>query len=122
MKAIITPVLRSAWWWVLVRLLLARKFAWRVVDWPRGDANLRINIGGGCYFRRHWRVLDFQSGWYRFLPGVIDYAHDLTSRTAFPFLDNSVEFFFSSHTLEHLPQEACQHVLNESFRCLKSGG
>lgn len=39
-----------------------------------------------------------------------------------PFEDNTVYLFYSSHTLEHLPDEAVEHVLKEGHRCLKEGG
>jgi ubiquinone/menaquinone biosynthesis C-methylase UbiE len=39
-----------------------------------------------------------------------------------PFDDESVKFFYSSHTLEHIPQKYCQHILNEMYRCLVKNG
>lgn len=35
---------------------------------------------------------------------------------------NSVSFFYSSHTLEHIPEKCCQHIFNEFYRCLKPKG
>jgi len=81
-----------------------------------------INIGGGEYVRRHWKVLDYISSHYQYNNIYVDYHFDLTSNLPLPFSDNSVEFFFTSHTLEHIPQEFCQFILNEIYRCLKIGG
>jgi len=85
-------------------------------------SELMINIGGGKYYRKHWRILDFPSKHYPYPSSDIDYIFDLTSDKSLPFKDNSVKFFFSSHTFEHIPQEHCQHIFNEIFRCLKKGG
>ena len=81
-----------------------------------------INIGGGYFFKRHWKVLDRPSQWYSFVDGSIDYVFDLTSNEPFPLATASVSFFYSSHTLEHIPQGCCQHVLDEIYRCLKPDG
>ncbi|MFX0036482.1 MAG: methyltransferase domain-containing protein [Candidatus Hermodarchaeota archaeon] len=81
-----------------------------------------INIGGGDYFRKHWRVLDFPSNAYPYPLYYIDYVHDLMSNKPFPIADNSVKFFYSAHTLEHIPQENCQYIFNEIYRCLGQNG
>jgi len=81
-----------------------------------------INIGGGRFFRRHWKILDVETKHYGFMPGVVDYSHDLISSSPFPFKDNQVTLFYSQHTLEHIPQEFCQHIFDEIHRCLKPGG
>ena len=83
---------------------------------------LMVNIGGGHYLRKHWSVLDFVSKHYSYNQEYIDYIFDLTSGKPFPLKNNSVKFFFSAHTLEHIPQEACQYIFNEIFRCLRIGG
>ena len=81
-----------------------------------------VNIGGYHYFRRHWRILDNPSDHYSFKLGVLDYEHDLTDPKPFPLKDNSVSFFYTAHTIEHIPQEFCEHVFDEIYRCLKPGG
>ena len=81
-----------------------------------------VNIGGGAYYRKHWKVLDYQSFHYRIPSYYIDYNFDLASNNPLPFKTNSVNFFYSSHTLEHIPQEFCQNIFNEFYRCLKKGG
>lgn len=123
------PILHSTAWASLsalrpisVRIKVIRKRIFNLVDRKTDEQKLMINIGGGHYFRRHWRVLDLPSYWYHFVEGSIDYKFDLTSSDPFPLSSNSVSFFFSSHTLEHIPQECCQHILDEIFRCLKPGG
>jgi len=48
------------------------------------------------------------------------YLHDLTAR--FPWRDASVDYCYSSHTLEHLTREQGIFLLRESYRVLKPGG
>jgi predicted SAM-dependent methyltransferase len=101
---------------------LARKYLYRGIDGLGGHRKLMINVGGGNYFRRHWKVLDFPSAHYDWARGAIDYPHDLTSASPFPLPDQSVAFYFCSHTLEHIPQEHVGHVLREMWRTLQPGG
>lgn len=107
---------------IILRAKTARKKLFGLIDRGVDSKKLMINIGGGHYFRRHWRVMDFPSNWYRFLNGTIDYKFDLTNPAPFPLEDNSVSFFYSSHTLEHIPQRYCQYIFDEIYRCLKLGG
>ena len=46
--------------------------------------------------------------------------HDVTK--GLPFEDNSVEYIFSSHFIEHLHYPQAVEYLRESFRVLKPGG
>lgn len=100
---------------------IIRKQIYKIFDFKSDRKNLMINIGGGYFFRRHWYVLDYISNTYDRPKGLIDYNFDLTSDKPFPFENNSVGFFFTSHVLEHIPQEYCQHIFDEIYRCLKPG-
>ena len=44
------------------------------------------------------------------------------ARDGIPFEDNSVDYIFSSHFLEHLDNGECEDVLREIYRVLKPGG
>ena len=81
-----------------------------------------VNIGGGMFFRSHWKVMDYSSPYYPYYRRFIDYNVDLCSDLCFPFEDNSVTFFYSAHTFEHIPQEFCPHIFTEIYRTLKPGG
>lgn len=105
-----------------VYFMIFLKKIFNFIDKKTDKEKLMINIGGGLYFRRHWKVMDFHSKWYNYSKGCIDYEYDLTSDKPFPLTDNSISFFYCSHTLEHIPQEHCQHILNEIYRCLKQNG
>lgn len=102
-------------------ILILKKQFFKFID-RKDDHNLNINIGGGRFVRRHWKVLDFPSPHYNYPSAIIDYKHYLTSNKPFPFSDNSVNLFYSSHTFEHIPSEFCQYIFNEIYRCLKVGG
>ena len=78
------------------------------------------NIGGGGDFHPVWTTIDFTSEWYSdHTPGI---NFDLESLKEFPIEKNSAEIVYSSHTIEHITDEAAQNVFNESFRILKPGG
>lgn len=103
-------------------LLFLRKRLYAAVSSAGRDRPM-VNIGGGLFFRPHWKVLDFCSAYYSFARRMIDHDIDLMQPGAqFPFSDNSVQFFYSAHTLEHIPQEYCANILREVYRCLKPGG
>lgn len=101
---------------------LAKKLSFKLIYEKTDNQNLRINIGGGAFIRRHWRVLDYPTQWYNYNKVFIDYCFDLTTGKPLPFSDNSVAYFYSSHTLEHIPLEFCQHILDEIYKCLRLGG
>jgi len=119
------PKLYSVWLYVKAKLkwkyFIIRKQLYKLFDFKHDRENLMINIGGGYFFRRHWYVLDYISHTYNRPRGIVDYNYDLTSKKPFPFENNSVKIFFTSHTLEHVPQEYCQHIFDEIYRCLKPG-
>ena len=99
-----------------------KKKIFQIIDKSTDSKKIMINVGGGYYFRRHWKVMEYETEWYRYSPGVIDFKHNLSSEEKFPFKDNSVYLFYLSHTIEHIPQKYCQHIFNEIFRCLKHKG
>jgi SAM-dependent methyltransferase len=107
---------------VLTRVLLARKRILARLFPARENARLMVNIGGGLFFRPYWKVLDHVSPYYPFQRAYIDYDVDLMTGAPFPFADNSIDFFYSAHTLEHIPQENCPALLREIYRALKPGG
>lgn len=101
---------------LVLPLLLARK------KFLPQQNELMINIGGGHFFLPGWKVLDMNTEYYNFREGIIDYNYDLTSSSPFPFESESVKLFYSSHTLEHVQQKFSQHIFDEIYWCLKSGG
>lgn len=52
----------------------------------------------------------------------IDIIFDLLSLNFLPIEDESARIIYSSHTIEHINDEATQNLFNEAYRILKSGG
>jgi predicted SAM-dependent methyltransferase len=72
-----------------------------------------IEIGSGPKKGQNgWLTLDIISG--------CDLQLNLLER--FPFPDNSVDFIYSSHFLEHFQTSEIKSILIECYRILKSGG
>lgn len=79
------------------------------------------NIGAGGFRHPAWTNVDHESEWYKDAQGIgIDW--DLLSLTPIPVEDNSAEIVYSSHTIEHITDEAAQNMFNESHRILREGG
>jgi SAM-dependent methyltransferase len=81
------------------------------------------NIGAGTFRHQYWTNLDLSSDWYapdQIGSGMIDF--DLFSLEKFPIEDSSAEVAYTSHTVEHINNEAAQNMFNEAFRILKPGG
>jgi predicted SAM-dependent methyltransferase len=81
-----------------------------------------LNIGGGTFLKQDWRVLDYYTDWYDYDPIFIDYNVDLESRSTWPIDTGEYELVYTSHTLEHLTDEAVKHTVSEAHRILKKGG
>lgn len=88
---------------------------------PAGDGKLKVNLG--CFttmFHYGWINIDIlpladfaKDNWYKF--------HQADIRNGLPFLDNTVDLIYSSHTLEHLTREEGKKVLIECMRIMKPG-
>lgn len=89
------------------------------------DSPKYLNVGGGEFVRDHWRVLDYP-GWdvdkYNYESEFIDYITDLEANSNWNIDSNSFDLVYSSHTLEHLSDEAINHTLSEIHRVLKPTG
>lgn len=95
----------------------------KIVDRAENRRNPMVNIGGSRFYKRHWMIMDHRherSRHYDF--AGLDYDYDLMSGAPFPFADDSVRFFYSSNTLEHVLDRFLPHVFAEMHRCLRPGG
>lgn len=75
---------------------------------------MKLNIGCGQHRLDGWVNIDTAS-----FPSV-DMIHD--ARTRFPYLDNSIDFVFSEHFIEHISLENGIIFFTEMYRLLKPGG
>jgi len=100
-----------------------KKKVWSALDTEVDRQKLMVDIGGLRRYQRHWKTLDYcnpESTHYR-APGV-DYNYNMLGGEPYPFTDNSVSFFYSSHTFEHLLDDKLLHNFKEIYRTLKPGG
>ncbi len=51
-----------------------------------------------------------------------DFNYDIREHQPFPFADNSIKLIYSSHMVEHLPEETCEYFFKEAYRLLDNGG
>lgn len=82
------------------------------------------NIGAGTFWHPAWTNMDYESKWYssssKYTRTGITY--DLLSMSPFPIETNSANVVYSSHTVEHISDQAAQNMFNEAHRILKKGG
>ena len=84
----------------------------------RPDSKRRkVNLGGGNQYKRYWENVDLYAN-----SVYIEYKINFLNVQLLPFENESVEKIFSSHLLEHLPDDAVLNLLKECERCLKVGG
>ena len=82
-----------------------------------------VNIGSGGFYHPHWTNLDFDNDCYRELQSKTSFIpYDLSQMTPMPFEAESVDIFYTSHTIEHLNNDCAQYLFEEVYRCLKPEG
>jgi SAM-dependent methyltransferase len=101
----------------------AEAVVWRLAVMATYEtAPFYLNVGGGYFARKNWRVLDVHSRQYPYLRALLDYELDLLEQRAWPIADASVDLVYCSHCLEHLTDACASLVFSEVFRVLKPGG
>lgn len=95
----------------------------------------KLNLGCGDHIIDGWLNVDYSFGAFlnkvpivKFLAQKVlrtnwnkkIFIHNLSKK--FPWEDNSVDYIYTSHTLEHFDREEGLHFLSESYRVLKLGG
>ena len=73
----------------------------------------KLHLGCGSVYKQGWINIDIDSE-------VADLKHDL--REPLPFEDESIDFIFAEHFIEHLAQADAKKLLLECFRVLKRNG
>lgn len=79
------------------------------------------NIGSGSFHHPYWTNIDFISDWYRPVQKNIIH-HDLMSKLPLPIATSSAKIIYTSHTIEHIKEDAVQFLFEESYRCLEDSG
>lgn len=79
------------------------------------------NVGAGSFYHPCWTNLDYVSEWYEGVQkGVVH--HDLMSEDPLPIPSASAEIIYTSHTIEHIKDDAVARLFREAHRALKTGG
>jgi SAM-dependent methyltransferase len=79
------------------------------------------NIGAGSFQHPYWTNIDFANEHYsKVQKDFINY--NLMEMKPLPIEDNVAEIVYSSHTIDHINDEAVLNMLRESYRILKPQG
>ena len=99
---------------------------WQLFLYPetnRPTTPTYVNLGAGRFFHPLWTNVDMPNEFYKKQQkDNIHVYHDLCSSQPLPFENDSVSIFYTSHTIEHLPDESVNRLFSEVHRCLKPGG
>lgn len=92
--------------------------------YPRESLDDRrfYNIGAGSFAHRYWTNIDYGTEHYSKMQTHRFVHYDLMALEPLPIASNSAELVYSSHTIEHVTDEAVRNMLAESHRILKPGG
>jgi predicted SAM-dependent methyltransferase len=101
-----------AYLWIYGRIALISPLnSFKVAKFKK-YTSLKLNVGCGKAKLAGWVNIDIEPG--------ADLVIDV--RKGLPFGDNSLDFIYSEHVLEHLLYEEGEKLLKECRRCLKKGG
>ncbi|OLS25573.1 MAG: hypothetical protein HeimC2_18290 [Candidatus Heimdallarchaeota archaeon LC_2] len=79
------------------------------------------NIGAGSFNHPYWTNIDYSSDWYSAVQS--DYINfNLFSLDKLPIEDGIAKNVYTSHTIEHINDEAAQNIFNETYRILEKNG
>jgi len=115
--------------------LLINSFGFDIIRKPKADSSVYnnfpekslqkrrfYNIGAGLFFHPFWTNVDYATEHYRQVQNKPFLHYDLMELKPLPIEDNIAELVYSSHTIEHVNDEAALNLLSESYRILKPGG
>jgi SAM-dependent methyltransferase len=79
------------------------------------------NVGAGSFFHPCWTNLDYVSDWYKDVQkNVVPF--NLLEDGALPIDNGTAEIIYTSHTVEHVTEEAVARLFRNAFNALKPGG
>ena len=82
-------------------------------DYLRKTTNPKLQIGGGWSLFEGWLNADIAT-----IPGVIW----MDATQPFPLPDETFQYIYSEHMIEHVPYEKGAHMLRECYRVMRWGG
>lgn len=81
------------------------------------------NIGAGQFRHIYWTNVDYATEHYRESQKAAPFLqYDLMALVPLPIENDVAELVYSSHTIEHVSDEAVRNMFRESYRILKPGG
>lgn len=80
------------------------------------------NVGAGSFSHPYWTNIDYATEHYAQYQQQPFINHNLMALQDFPIAGNSAQAVYSSHTIEHISDEAAEKFLTESYRILTQGG
>lgn len=81
------------------------------------------NIGAGTWSHAYWTNIDLPAQTEAFAAMQAPCIHhDLIAQSDFPISTETVDAFYCSHVVEHLPDNIVLNMMREAFRCLEKGG
>lgn len=79
------------------------------------------NVGAGSFYHPCWTNLDYVSDWYKGVQkNVVPY--DLLKDEPLPVEPGTAEIIYTSHTVEHVTEEAVARLFRNAYTALKPGG
>lgn len=91
--------------------------------YANSEDDIYVNIGAGSFYHPRWINLDKDNDFYRHLQKKDRFiSYDLCGDSPLPFNSNEVDIFYTSHTVEHIPDERVKKLFADVWRCLKPGG
>ncbi len=124
MKRIATKIIRNTFEHFGIEIRKKPKLSNRVYDtFPKQAPSEKYfyNIGAGSFQHPYWTNIDYATKHYSSVQkDFIQY--DLMEMKPLPIEKNMAEIVYSSHTIEHISDEAVRNMLKESYRILKPGG
>lgn len=109
--------------WRKFRRYIERPDERRIAAYLAGPGDKRLHIGCGEHLLPGWLNCDLLEGWLndRMMRGSIAVVN-LNAVKPYPFADNTFDYIFSEHMIEHVSYAEGGRMLAECFRVLKPGG
>lgn len=80
------------------------------------------NVGAGGFRHPAWTNVDKRSDWYKGNKDLVAIDVNLLEPHLIPIEDGRAEIVYSSHVIEHLPNDSAAHLFAEAYRMLNRGG
>jgi predicted SAM-dependent methyltransferase len=82
-------------------------------DYFYKTTNPKLHIGGGWQLLEGWLNIDVD-----LIPGVMR----MNATRRFPFADETFQYVYSEHMIEHVPYKKGAYMLQECYRVMRRGG